>query len=77
MNSKIARIDHEEKNVNSAGKESWVLTSKVPVLNKEGDVVAVLGMFEDITDRKQREAEINQKLKELDRLKNMLENQKN
>jgi PAS domain S-box-containing protein len=77
MNSRIARIDQEEKNVNSEGKESWVLTSKVPVLNKEGEVVAVLGMFEDITDRKRREADVEMKLKELDRLRNMLENQKN
>jgi PAS domain S-box-containing protein len=77
MNSREARIDHEEKNVNSEGKESWVLTSKVPVLNKQGDVVAVLGMFEDITERKRKEADMNLQLKELDRLRNMLENQKN
>jgi hypothetical protein len=54
-----------------------VLTSKVPVLNHEGDVVAVLGMFEDITERKVREAEVNVKLKELEQLKNMLQKQKN
>jgi PAS domain S-box-containing protein len=77
MNTRISRIDQEEKNVNSEGKESWVLTSKVPVLNKEGEVVAVLGMFEDITDRKQKEAELNLKLKELQHLKTMLEKQKN
>jgi PAS domain S-box-containing protein len=77
MTNKIARIDQEEKNVNSEGKESWVLTSKVPVLNQEGDVVAVLGMFEDITERKRREAEVNVKLKELEQLKNMLQKQKN
>jgi PAS domain S-box-containing protein len=77
MESKIARIDQEEKNVNSDGKESWVLTSKVPVVNKEGEVVAVLGMFEDITDRKQKEADVNLKLKELEQLRNMLQKQKN
>jgi len=77
MTNKIARIDQEEKNVNSEGKESWVLTSKVPVLNQEGDVVAVLGMFEDITERKKKEAEVNVKLKELEQLKNMLQKQKN
>jgi PAS domain S-box-containing protein len=77
MNSKIARIDHEEKNVNSEGTESWVLTSKVPVLSKTGEVVAVLGMFEDITERKRREADVDLKLKELDQLKNMLTKQKN
>jgi PAS domain S-box-containing protein len=77
MNNKISRIDQEEKNVNSEGKESWVLTSKVPVMNHEGEVVAVLGMFEDITERKRKEAELNLKLVELEQLKNMLQKQKN
>ncbi len=72
MKSKEARIDQEERNVNSEGVESWVLTSKVPVLNQDGDVVAVLGMFEDITQRKVREAEVNTKLQELEMLKKKL-----
>ena len=77
MDSKIARIDHEERLVNSEGKESWVLTSKVPVLSQSGEVVAVLGMFEDITERKQKEADVSLKLKELEDLKNQLQKQKN
>lgn len=72
MNSKEARIDHEERLVNSEGVESWVLTSKVPVFNQDGEVVAVLGMFEDITQRKRREAEVDTKLKELEMLKKKL-----
>ena len=72
MESKQSRIDQEERNINSEGVESWVLTSKVPVMNHEGEVVAVLGMFEDITDRKRREAEVTAKLKELDELKKRL-----
>lgn len=77
MNTRVARIDQEERNVNGEGKESWVLTSKVPVLNKSGEVVAVLGMFEDITERKKKEADVNLKLMELEQLKNMLQKQKN
>ncbi|HYF68556.1 MAG TPA: GAF domain-containing protein [Ohtaekwangia sp.] len=77
MDSKEARIDLEEKLVNSDGVESWVLTSKVPVLNQEGEVVAVLGMFEDITDRKRKEADIDAKLNELEQLKKMIEKNKN
>jgi PAS domain S-box-containing protein len=70
MNSRKARLDLEEKNVNNEGKVSWVLTSKVPVMNKHGEIVAVLGMFEDITERKLKEADIASKLQELERLKN-------
>jgi len=77
MNSRKARLDLEEKNVNNEGKVSWVLTSKVPVMNKHGETVAVLGMFEDITERKVKEADITSKLQELERLKNMMEKRSN
>ncbi len=69
MKSRKARLDQEERNVNSDGQESWVLTSKVPVTNHHGEVVAVLGMFEDITERKRRETDIQASLKELEDLK--------
>ncbi|WP_333819145.1 GAF domain-containing protein [Ohtaekwangia sp.] len=77
MNSRKARLNLEEKNVNSNGDVSWVLTSKVPIMNQHGEVVAVLGMFEDITERKMKEADIESKLKELEQLKKMLESRSN
>ena len=77
MNSRKARLDLEEQNVNNEGKVSWVLTSKVPVMNKHGEVVAVLGMFEDITERKVKEADITSKLKELEHLKSIVEKRSN
>jgi PAS domain S-box-containing protein len=73
MNSRKARLDLEEENVNNEGKVSWVMTSKVPVTNKHGEIVAVLGMFEDITDRKVKEADLAAKLKELDDLRKRFE----
>lgn len=73
MNSRKARLDLEEKNVNNEGKVSWVMTSKVPVMNKHGEIVAVLGMFEDITDRKIKEADLAAKLRELEELKKRFE----
>lgn len=33
------------------GKQSWLDTTKVPLLNEEGRVVGILGTFEDITSR--------------------------
>ena len=77
MKSRKSRLDHEEKNVNSEGQESWVLTSKVPVMNQHGEIVAVLGMFEDITARKKKDADIESKLRELEELKKMLEKGRN
>jgi PAS domain S-box-containing protein len=64
MRSRKAKLDIEEVNINSAGEESWVRTSKVPIISQAGDVVAILGMFEDITQLKRREADVAQKLKE-------------
>jgi PAS domain S-box-containing protein len=77
MNSRKARLDLEEKNVNNEGTVSWVLTSKVPVMNKHGEIVAVLGMFEDITERKLKEQDIDSKLQELEDLKRLLEKRNN
>jgi PAS domain S-box-containing protein len=66
MRSRKAKLDIEEVNVNSDGQESWVRTSKVPIASQNGEVVAILGMFEDITAYKRREAEVAVKLKERD-----------
>jgi PAS domain S-box-containing protein len=80
MGSRQAKLNIEEVNVNSEGEESWVQTSKVPIANKKDEIVAILGMFEDITDRKRKEGDINRKLaereevlKELAALKKQLE----
>jgi PAS domain S-box-containing protein len=64
MKSRISKLDIEEVNINSEGEESWVRTSKVPIITATGEVVAILGMFEDITALKRREADVAQKLKE-------------
>ncbi len=77
MKNRKSRIDQEEKNTNSEGQISWVSTSKVAVLNRNNEVVAVLGMFEDITERKSKEADISAKLLELDHLKKVLGNKSN
>ena len=73
MNSRQARLDLEERNVNAEGVESWVLTSKVPVLNKHGEVVAVLGMFEDITERKRKETQMESTMLELEQLRRLVQ----
>ena len=43
--------DMEERYV-AQGKEYWVRTFKTPVRNAAGEVIAVLGLFEDITEQK-------------------------
>ena len=43
--------------------QAWLDTSKVPLHDVEGNVVGILGTFEDITERKQYEIEIVNALK--------------
>jgi PAS domain S-box-containing protein len=53
-----ARLNYEEPQTTSDGSTIWLRTSKIPMRDAEGNVVAVLGMYEDITRRKQAEEAI-------------------
>lgn len=64
IRTRKAKLDIEEVNTNSEGEETWILTSKVPITHTNGEVVAILGMFEDITGRKLKEADVTRKLQE-------------
>ena len=44
-----------EKMVQIAGQERWLHTIKVPFHDRQGQVIGVLGILEDITDRKRAE----------------------
>jgi PAS domain S-box-containing protein len=52
MESGLSRINYEEAQVRSDGSNAWLRTSKVPLRDKEGNVVGVLGTYEDITEYK-------------------------
>ncbi len=47
------------------GKEYWIHTIKSQVKNSDGDLIGVLGLFEDITQRKKLESDLFQTLKAL------------
>ena len=48
------KLNYEEPQTTPNGSTIWLSTSKIPV-TENGQVVAVLGMYEDITARKQAE----------------------
>jgi PAS domain S-box-containing protein len=58
MQSGQAKIDYEEPLIRSDGKHRWLRTSKAPLYGPRGDVIGVLGAFEDITDRKRAEEQL-------------------
>jgi two-component system cell cycle sensor histidine kinase/response regulator CckA len=52
MRSGKARIEYEEPMTRMDGTEGWARTSKVPIRDKNGGVIGLLGSYQDVTDQK-------------------------
>jgi PAS domain S-box-containing protein len=64
----IPKLNFEEP-INTAGdKTTWLLTSKVPMFDGNGNIIGVLGTYIDLTERKQVEQELNQYRSHLEQL---------
>src|SRR5271157_503847 len=48
-------INSEESSTFASGSSHWVLTTKVPLVDREGTVTGLVGISRDITERKQAE----------------------
>ncbi|MBE9529448.1 MAG: PAS domain S-box protein, partial [Proteobacteria bacterium] len=55
------KLNYEEQQSSPTGEALWLRTSKVPLKNGVGEIIGVLGTYEDITERKKVE-EQNRKL---------------
>jgi PAS domain S-box-containing protein len=60
MASGIAKLFYEEPQTTADGRTVWLSTSKVPLRGEDGAIIGVLGLYEDITERKQSEAAIHE-----------------
>ena len=61
-------LNVEEYLIDTKGEIKWLLTSKIPMFNNEGQITGLLGYGRDITERKYAEEEIKAKNEELQRL---------
>ena len=52
MDTGIPRLSYDEPQTTSDGKTIWLRTSKVPLHDAENKMIGVLGVYEDITERK-------------------------
>ncbi|MDP2303298.1 MAG: PAS domain S-box protein [Ignavibacteria bacterium] len=56
------KINFEEPQTNPAGEKIWLRTSKVPLTNFDGDIIGVLGTYEDNTRHRKLERSIQHQL---------------
>ncbi len=72
ISSGQAKRNIEERISTAMGEVRWVETNKLPLRDLEGNILGVVGTFQDITERKQAEMELqrtNQELARVTRLK--------
>ena len=55
MASGQARLSYDEPQTTPDGNVIWLRTSKVPLRGSDGEIIGIIGLYEDITDRKRTE----------------------
>ena len=58
MESGIARLSYDEPQTTPDGQTIWLRSSKIPLMNQDNEVFGLLGVYEDITERRQTEEEL-------------------
>jgi PAS domain S-box-containing protein len=66
METGQALIDREEPSLGSSNTRRWLLTTKVPLRDSQGQVIGVVGIARDITSRKQAEEDLQKAHAELE-----------
>jgi PAS domain S-box-containing protein len=66
MKTLIPKLGYEEPTSSVSGEQIWVRSSKIPLTNSQGDLIGVIGCYDDITGLKQAEAALQQLNAELE-----------
>lgn len=61
-------LEKEEKETWPDGRENWVLTTKLPLVDGMGNVIGTMGISRDITERKRLEQELEGHRADLEKL---------
>jgi PAS domain S-box-containing protein len=65
LQTKKALVDREELSQDAQGNQGWTLTSKIPLIDSQGNAIGLVGIGRDITERKQTEQERERLLREM------------
>jgi len=60
MDTDTPRIGFEEPQTTPDGDTIWLRTSKVPLHDAEGEIFGMLGIYDDVTEKRQLEAQLQQ-----------------
>ncbi len=72
MESRIPKLFYEEPQTTTSGELIWLSTSKVPLYNKQNEVIGIVGLYEEITSRKNAEIALKESQ---DRLQSIITNE--
>ena len=60
-----AIINREEPITEASGRTGWISTTKVPLRDREGNVIGLVGIGHDVTERKQAEQQLQRRAEQL------------
>jgi len=61
-------VEKEERETWPDGRETWVLSTKLPLRDSDGNIIGTMGISRDITERKRIEQELQQYRAQLEEL---------
>jgi diguanylate cyclase (GGDEF)-like protein/PAS domain S-box-containing protein/hemerythrin-like metal-binding protein len=67
----IAKLAYEEPQTTPEGKTIYLRTSKVPLRNPNNEIIGVLGVYDDISELKKAEVELNLTAQRLNEAQNL------
>lgn len=60
LESGMPVMDREEPGLDAQGNPAWVMTTKVPLRNDNGDIIGLVGVGRDVTSQKQSDEKVRQ-----------------